>query len=265
MERRREKRWPRQLDAKFGVPNEKPHHAVATNISVGGIFLRTPLVSPPGTRFRVEVIHSSQGFIAEAVVVRAQKTPAHLQSIRPSGMGLRFLQPAELVQAMLPSMVATTKREEPKSPVGQGASSAAAAEGTATPERRGPQDLQVGTPVAAPAPTAEEFRPPPVESLDLERPIFSVTYRDLDQIKQVFERDIKTGGIFVPTPEPEPLDRVVQVEVGIVGERPVRVDARVVHSVQPEPGGGENMLVGMGVQFTDPTRAIFLFEKLIYG
>ena len=256
MDRRRDKRWPRQLEAKFGQPNEKPHHAVATNISVSGVFLRTPLVSPPGTRFRVELIHSSTGFIAEAVVVRAIKTPSHLQSVRPSGMGLRFFQPAELVQAMLPSMAARSTKSEPIPTGGQKSSSE-------------PTTLTESPAASGANPEVDEsdkFRPAPVTKIELDRPVFSISYHDLEQMKAVFERDIKTGGIFIPSMEPEPLDRIIQVEVGIEGERPIKVDARVVHSVQPTDGSDAgNMLVGMGVQFTDPARTILLFEKMIFG
>lgn len=262
MERRKDKRWPRQLDAKFGKPNEKPHHAVATNISLGGAFLRTPSVLPSGTRLRVEIVHSQYGFVVEAVVVRAIKTPSHLQQVRPSGMGLRFFSPAELVEAMLPSMAATSTRVDQPAEVIQE---------TAESSDGGPQGLQVGTPVVKEAldftVTTEQYRRPEIPRLDLERPVFAISYRDLEQMKQVFDRDIKTGGIFVPSPNPEPLDAIVQVEVGIVGERPVRVDARVVHCLKPglEKEEAPNMLVGMGVQFTDPARAIMLFEKMIFG
>ncbi|MBZ0110829.1 MAG: PilZ domain-containing protein [Thermoanaerobaculia bacterium] len=262
MERRKDKRWPRQLDAKFGKPNEKPHHAVATNISLGGAFLRTPSVLPSGTRLRVEFVHSQYGFVVEAVVVRAIKTPSHLQQVRPSGMGMRFIEPAELVESMLPSMAVISERVDEAPEV-----ESAAAESSGS----GPHQLQVGTPVVKEAldftVTSEQYRHPEVPHLDLQRPVFAISYRDLEQMKQVFERDIKTGGIFVPSPAPEPLDAIVQVEVGIVGERPVRVDARVVHCQKagPENEGVPNMLVGMGVQFTDPARAILLFKKMIFG
>ena len=266
MDRRRDKRWPRQLDAKFGRPNEKPHHAVASNISLSGVFLRTPLVAPTGTRLRVELIHSSHGFIAEAIVVRAIKTPSHLQTVRPSGMGLRFFTPTELVEAMLPSMAARATRTTGAPE----ASEAQPVDETADEKRPASQTLEVGTPIAKPttdnpSDISAQFRPPPVKKIELDRPLFSIFYRDLEQMKSVFERDIKTGGIFIPSPEPEPLDTVIQVEVGIEGERPVRVDARVVHSLDSDGSDDGNVLVGMGVQFTDPARAILLFEKLIFG
>lgn len=249
MERRRDRRWPRQLDAKFWRPNEKPHRAVATNISLSGIFLRTSSVLPSGTRVRLEVFHQRVGASFEAVVVRALKTPSHLQMVRPSGMGLRFLLPSELVTELLPTVALNRAKEEipkPPPPAAEPPSPAAAGD-----------DQQV-----KPAPPRG---PTVVKNLQLDRKVFRVSYANAEQFRQVFERDIKTGGIFVPTPEPAELDKVVQIEVCLESGPRVKVDARVVHSLPPTPDADDsgNLLVGMGVQFTDASRAVEELRRLL--
>ena len=70
MDRRRERRWPRQLEVRFWRRGEEdvPHRGVAMNVSRTGIFVRSTVVLPSGARVRVEVQHGHDGFVVEAVV-----------------------------------------------------------------------------------------------------------------------------------------------------------------------------------------------------
>ncbi|HVS02581.1 MAG TPA: PilZ domain-containing protein [Thermoanaerobaculia bacterium] len=262
MDRRRDRRWPRQLEVRFWRRGdyEHPHQAIAANISRTGVFVRTQSVLPSGARLRVEVIHGRESFVAEAVVVRALKTPGHLQSVKPSGMGLRFLQSRELVEELLPGITAHPATEvyqegfddsATAAPSAAAATVAAAAAGATS----RPPAAPVATPTAAPAATLHDKR------------LFRISYRSRDQFEQVFERDIATGGVFVPTTSPPPpLDSVVLVEVAVDGSAapPIRLEARVVHRVEPSSGGGSgNLLVGMGVQFTDPPGAVERLRPLL--
>lgn len=251
MDRRREKRWPRVLDVRYQKRGEEDElrRAVATNISKGGMFIRTPAVFPSGTRVRVEVVHARHGFMVEGIVVRALRTPSHLQTVRPSGMGIRFLGPRELVEELLPHMATgegpesrTEKRAERVEPAGPVPSS-----------RSAPPEV----PEAPEAPSGA--------SSTTEPEIFEVSFRDRERFRSVFDRDVQTGGIFVPTDDPAAMDEVVQVEITIEGAGSARLEARVVHSVPPsdEEVEGKNVLSGMGVQFKDVPRAVERLRQLL--
>ena len=73
------------------------YNGYTTNISPTGMYIGTPNPIGRGGRIRIEVIDAQRGFIVEAEVAHALKTPAQLQQVKPSGMGVRFLQVDELV------------------------------------------------------------------------------------------------------------------------------------------------------------------------
>jgi hypothetical protein len=106
MDRRRNRRWPRQLEVRFWKQGEEGQatRAISTNISRTGIFVRTQNVLPSGSRVRVDIGHAGRSVTVEGVVMRALKSPAHLQAVMPSGMGVRFLQPDELLAELLPGV-----------------------------------------------------------------------------------------------------------------------------------------------------------------
>jgi hypothetical protein len=82
----------------------------------------------------------------------------------------------------------------------------------------------------------------------------------------VFDRDVKTGGLFINTGTPAALDAVIQVEVSVEGlaTAPISLPARVVHRLEPPPGSTpDNLLAGMGVQFLDVGRAVERLRALL--
>jgi hypothetical protein len=244
MDRRRAKRWPRQLDVRiWRQGDEESFPAVATNISRTGAFIRTLQVVPSGTRLRIEVRHAARGFVVEVVVARALRTPSQLQSVMPSGMGVRFLAAEELVEELFPGVLSTSREEA--------ASSATATAQDAVPE----QPAASSTPSEAASPPEPSVR------------VFRIGYQSCDQFRRVFERDILTGGLFVPATAPPALDQVVEIEVSVdqSATPPVRFEARVVHRSEAPPGTGAegSLLAGMGVQFTDVAGAIERLRSLL--
>jgi uncharacterized protein (TIGR02266 family) len=95
--------------------------------------------------------------------------------------------------------------------------------------------------------------------------LFPLVFRDREQFRRAFERDISTGGLFVTTDRPLALDSVVEVEVGVEGTEaaPVRLQARVVHRTEPTAGEEGNLLAGMGLQFLDVQRAVERLRSLL--
>src|SRR5262245_53222968 len=137
-ERRRNRRWPRQLEVRFWKQGEEGQgsRAISTNISRTGIFVRTQMVLPSGTRMRIAVGHSGRSFTVEGVVMRALRSPAHLQSVMPSGMGVRFMTSEELLEELLPAIDFQAEERVPGgigAPAGAVVESAAATAGASQP------------------------------------------------------------------------------------------------------------------------------------
>jgi Tfp pilus assembly protein PilZ len=274
MDRRRFRRWPRQLDVRVWKHGDEAqaNRAVSTNVSRTGIFVRTQLVLPSGTRVRLEILHSARSFVSEGVVMRALKTPSHLQSVMPSGMGIRFLTTEELLEELLPGINLMAEERVPGSVGAHGGAQAMPVTSTAPASGPAAAPAIPSPPSLAPTPAAVPPAAPasavPARPADPIRPVslFPLRFRDREQYQRAFERDISTGGIFISTQRPLALDTVIEVEVSIDNGSlpPVRLQARVVHRLEPPPGSSpDNLLAGMGVQFLDVRRAVEQLRTLL--
>jgi PilZ domain len=293
-DRRRNRRWPRQLEVRFWKQSEEGQgsRAISTNVSRTGIFVRTQAVLPSGSRLRLAIGHGGRDFTVEGVVMRALRAPAHLQSVMPSGMGVRFLSAEELLEELLPAIDFQAEERIPagfEAPTSTstyskdgGSESTRATSGAlfgsihtpppaAVPSMQTPPPRPIApppppsrppTPVHTPAPAPQPVVGEAIASLQ----VFPLRFRDADQFRRVFDRDVKTGGLFISTVKPPGLDAVIQVEVTVEGiaVAPIRLQARVVHRMEPPPGSPPgNLLAGMGVQFLDVTRAVEQLRSLL--
>jgi hypothetical protein len=276
MDRRRDRRWPRQLEVHFWKRGDegRPTRAISINVSRTGIFVRTQQVLPSGSRVRLEVFHGSRSFIAEGVVKRALKTPTNLQSVMPSGMGIRFLRIEEMLEDLLPGVDLHAEERIPEgvSQPATGSGSYSGVYGSSSHDKPAPK-----APSPSPAPATRPASPPvatpprgvpapaPPQGPKITGSLFPLRFRNRDQYRRAYERDISTGGIFISTPKPPPLDSVIEVEVTVDGlaVQPVRLQARVVHRMEPTPGEPDNLLTGIGVQFLDERRAVELLRSLL--
>jgi Tfp pilus assembly protein PilZ len=246
MSRRRSARRPRRVSVQFwrqGDPH--PYPGFTTNISMTGMFIGTRSPMPSGTRVRIEVL-VERGFMIEGVVAHARKTRNELVQAVQSGMGIRFLTVEELVGEVLPGL-------------GGGA-------GEAVPPPRAAADLgpDEDRVEELPAPAAEALAPPPPPSPTvapnpayptppapipvLDPGVFTVHFPSPWNFVDVFERDIKNGGLFVSTRFPGRLGEVVTIELHPPEAEPVVVRARVVQRFEPN---GASMLAGMGVELLE--------------
>jgi len=279
-ERRRDRRWPRQLEVRFWKPGEEGqgNRAISTNISRTGIFVRTQQVLPSGTRLRLAVGHSGRDFTVEGVVMRALRSPTHLQAVMPSGMGVRFLSAEELLEELLPAIDFRAEERVPggietpaSSPTATPVSEPVARSSSGRfPTTDGNASPPPPRPSAAAPPSAEpppRVTPPPATSEPItSAQLFPLRFRDTDQFRRVFDRDVKTGGLFISTSRPAALDAVIEVEVTVDGlpVAPIRLQARVVHRMESAAGSPPgNLLAGMGVQFLDVTRAVERLRALL--
>ena len=115
MERRDNQRRARRVQVQFWKRGE-PHSytGYTTNISPTGMYIGTPNPVGKGGRIRIEVLDPQRGFMVEAEVAHALKTPLAMQQVKPSGMGVRFLQVDELIAELFGgSMVFRPEEEKP--------------------------------------------------------------------------------------------------------------------------------------------------------
>jgi Tfp pilus assembly protein PilZ len=81
----------------------------------------------------------------------------------------------------------------------------------------------------------------------------------VDELLEVYERDMRNGGLFVPTSRPAEMDSEVSVELNLPQARKsvMTVVAKVVHRTDEPPNPG------MGVAFSDPDGVVGgLFELM---
>ena len=215
MERREQERRPRRVQVHFWKSGtNKRYRGYSANISTGGMYIDTNNLVSAGSRIRLEVGSGEHTFMTEAVVARVNKS---LQTLRPSGMGVRFLTIAELVGELIPEIA---------SGVGSGES-------------------------------------PPLEGS------YRLHFANREQFLEVYRRDLSTGGLFIPTDKPAPLNDVITVEVTVdtQGVAPVRLEARVVHRLDPDmpDGSGGNLMAGMGVEILSFETALEALRAMAGG
>ncbi len=214
MERRERERRPRRVQVKFWQRGtEKRYRGYSANISTGGMYIDTNHLVTAGSRIRIEVGSGEHNFMAEAVVARVNKS---LQTLRPSGMGVRFLNIEELVGELIPE-------------IGSGATD----------------------------------EPPP-----LPEGAYRLRFADRRQFLEVYQRDLSTGGLFIPTNEPAALNHVITVELSIEESdiAPVRLEARVVHRLDPDMPDGSgtgNLMAGMGVEILSFERSLETLRGMV--
>ncbi len=215
MERRKKERRPRRVQVHFWKRGTtKRYRGYSANISIGGMYIDTNNLVSTGSRIRLEVGSDEQTFMAEAVVARVNKS---LQTLRPSGMGVRFLTIEELVSELIPEIASADPDRQP-------AASGAAGE--------------------VPLPEGS----------------YRLSFADRRQFLEVYRRDLSTGGLFISTDKPAALNDVVTVELSVADAEvaPVRLEARVVHRLDPDmpDGTGGNLMAGMGVEILSFDRVL---------
>ena len=219
-ERRIHPRYPRRIEVRFWRQGEaQAHSGFTVNISRTGIFLGTGFLLAPGERVRVELVDPARGFLVEGRVVRVHRVAQALRHVDQAGVGIRFLQPEDLIEELLP----------------------AAARSAAAPLRAGtavsvrdaePEDSSE----TEPGPGAEAA-PAPAASASTR--VVPVDFPDRSTFLSVYHRDLASGGLFVSTSSPAALQEIVTIELRtpLPGVAPLRFEARVVHRFEPRGGG----------------------------
>jgi len=86
------RRHKKRLSIHFGIGEEASRVAFTEDISIGGMFIKTPNVAPPNSMIRIEFSIGNERVILDARVMWAKKVPQNMfHLVKKSGMGVRFL------------------------------------------------------------------------------------------------------------------------------------------------------------------------------
>jgi len=84
-------RYKRRITVRFGI-GETNRVAFTEDVSVTGMFIKTPNICPPNTKIKIEFELDNSKVELEGRVMWAKKVPQNLfHLVKKSGMGIRFL------------------------------------------------------------------------------------------------------------------------------------------------------------------------------
>ncbi|HUP22355.1 MAG TPA: PilZ domain-containing protein [Thermoanaerobaculia bacterium] len=261
--RREYRRWPRRIQVRFWRSNEggQAHHGFTSDVSESGAYIVTDTPVGTNSRVRVELFNERGGFFAEAVVRRSQQVHRDLQAVKSSGMGIHFLGIVELMHELLPQaeLVGTMPPvdEEPWEAASPATESPSSAPGPGPPQvGRGTEE----TSSTAGQPATSVSGPP---RLDM-----PIRFRGVEDLRQIYERDLQHGGLFVAMTKPPAVGTRVRMALYLPGNPdPLLADAQVVQvfDAGPRARSRPNLLSGMGVLFDDPARVLERLRPLVVG
>ncbi|OGU13986.1 MAG: pilus assembly protein PilZ [Geobacteraceae bacterium GWC2_53_11] len=86
------RRIKKRITIRFGI-DDAARVAFTEDISMTGLFIKTPNVIPPNSKIRIEIELPDRPLVSlDARVMWAKKVPANLfHLVKKSGMGVRFL------------------------------------------------------------------------------------------------------------------------------------------------------------------------------
>lgn len=228
MDKRKTPRYKRRIQLRFwSLDDRNPRKGFTHNVSVSGMFIASNAPFKPGTRVFVEIPTSTEKLVLQAEVRNAARVDPMLQKVKPSGMGIRFLTVEELMAELLKLKKSPASEEK---------------------EEKSGEETEVE------------------EREELQGQILTVTFATPHDLATSYERDIKYGGLFVPTRDSvEEEDKVVvefkfDWDAGLA----VRVQASVIKKFAAAEGSATGEAVtGVGVAFSDPTSVTTQFSKVM--
>ncbi len=288
--RRRHKRWSRRLAVTYWdrAKPQRRYSAYTQDVSSHGTYIATQSPFKKGSRLEME-FSTENGTVHLGGEVRFSKSvPKAMQRIKMGGMGIRFLRVEELIREILPGAPGTLVEGQTNSTEQPGQAPEPTpdrrAVGTTSkarpgdfveeeepspeppPEEAPPEEEQPKTEPEAPQLTTRAWltteelstksaeKSVPRELGEKVLPAFTVDFESRDAFLEVYERDLKFGGLFVSTPAPAALDSAIELVLVVTSDPRVelRLPATVVHVMdQPSRSPESNLLAGMGVQVTD--------------
>lgn len=248
MDKRRRKRFGRRIQVHYWIQDDDHERkAYTTNVSTTGAFVATNAPVAPGTRMRVEFL-GDNGFIIEAVVAHAARVSTSLQSIRSSGMGVRFLTVGELVRGLLPP-----GREHETESVRETSDVREVEKARRQTERMFERTEQEQAKAKSGRAAAGGGAP-----------IYTVGFRNVAYLLEAIESEISFGGVFVATDSPAALQEEVRVALALPApiRRTVNADAIVVQVADPK-SDDRSTVKGMAVALKDTEKVMAELNELI--
>lgn len=239
MERRSRKRFARRLQIQYWLKgDEHARQGYTTNVSTTGAFIATNAPLAPGSRLRVE-FQGESSFFVEAVVTHAARVSTSLQSIRSSGMGIRFITIGELVSGFLPA-----GREH---------------------ETEATEEIARKKIAYAESRLEPESGKPTVKHGGGRQTTYTVGFRNVAYLLDAIENEIAFGGVFVVTDSPAGLQQDVRIALALPApiKRTVHAEATVVTVSDASSASDESTVTGMGVAFKDAPKVLDELNKLI--
>ena len=238
MDKRRNRRLKRRIQVRFWkLDDPVPKSGFTYNVSLTGMFICTNSPFKPKTRIVVEVGREGNKIELHGLVRHSARVDPILQKVKPSGMGVRLLRTEEMMAAVL-----GLDDETP----GESEDQEQEVEETAVAEEEEVEQTEAVADEAAAS-------------------VYHMNFVSPNELATSFERDLKFGGIFVPTSNlPEGDDVVVEFLFDWTDTARVRIPAVVVKRFEAAEGTamGEKV-TGIGVAFTDPEGAISEFLAVI--
>lgn len=106
----------------------------------------------------------------------------------------------------------------------------------------------------------ETVSPEPTSSTSVaESGDYTLRFTERERFLEAYRRDLSTGGLFIPSDQPAPLNEVITIELRVADSPPMQLQARVVQRF--EPGGG-SPLAGMGVEILSLEKAMEALKAL---
>ena len=199
-DKRRAERQRKRLTVRFWW-DDLEGSGFTQDVSESGLLVETSKDLELGTRVHVELTGDNLAFFANAVVVRKKQYPRQARSLFKPALGLRFEKITEALQH--------ARDAEERKPAEPQEKPEAAGEATGKPARkRAAKSKRSGAP-AAQKPAAQDADPVyetkhlPME-VDLRRP---------ERLAEIYEEDVKHGGLRVRTTEIREIDSEVVVPV----------------------------------------------------
>lgn len=93
--------------------------------------------------------------------------------------------------------------------------------------------------------------------------VYRVVYPDREQFLEVYERDIRTGGLYIVTRRPAAVEEKATIDLVVArGIKPLRLEGKVVDCVEPGEEDQPNLMSGMGIEIIDFPVVLKKIERL---
>jgi Tfp pilus assembly protein PilZ len=256
MDNRKARRLKRRIQVRFWKQDDSIVKSGFTyNVSLTGMFVCTNSPFKPKTRITIEIGKEGGKLELQGVVRHAARVDPVLHKVKPSGMGVRLLKTEELMAAVLGLEDETSAGdEEQETLAGDEEQETLAGDEEQEQEQEKEEKLE----------EEEAIRTEAVEDQNAAT-IYTMNFVSPRELATTFERDLKFGGIFVPTLDlPEGDDVVIEFLFDWDDFTRVQIPALVVKRFDAAEGtaAGEKV-TGIGVAFSDPEGAIMEFLDIV--